>query len=563
MTSAARRVVRTGTATRPPLTLRGRWEFELAATLTGVVIVERTGGDIYGGIDALNPIGISDLGLALSVLNDRVTGTAYVRGKALGRLDAVIDAYVDTSGGVQIARNRPFRIDIDAVLPDLSWMGPLIGDSVQVEGSGSIKTAISGTPADPTAAGQIRASGLRVAYVEQGLRLENGTLDANLEDGVLVVNELVFTGAPRIAPDDKRAAEAVSFETPGRLRTVARIALRTLTGSVGIQAERLPVLQRRDRWMVVSGEGGITLAPRRADLYAKLQVDGAFIDFSRLHGARSLPSDVVVVRAEQEPKADATEVDITLDIHGNLGRRFYIRGAGLEARLAGELDISGKPGLLLAEGNVRTVGGTYQGYGQRLQIERGILTFQGPIENPSLNVLATRTGLPVEVGVSVGGTAARPIVRLYSDPSMSDPEKLNWLVLGRPPGGSGDGGDSRALLSAAAGALLAGQGDSATGLVRSFGIDEISLRPGQDSSSILPREVVAGTLRSATGTNAMGDFVAVGKRLNDDLYLTFEQAISGTATYVALNYQISRRLSLIWRAGTTTALDLVYSIAFD
>ena len=451
-------MVRTGTATRPPLTLRGRWEFELAATLTGVVIVERTGGDIYGGIDALNPIGINELGLALSVLNDRVTGTAYVRGKALGRLDAVIDAYVDTSGGVQIARNRPFRVDIDAVLPDLSWMGPLIGDSVQVEGSGSIKTAISGTPADPTADGQIRASGLRVAYVEQGLRLENGTLDANLEEGVLVVNELVFTGAPRIAPDDKRAAEGVSSETPGRLRTVARIALRTLTGSVGIQAERLPVLQRRDRWMVVSGEGGITLAPRRADLYAKLQVDGAFIDFSRLHGARSLPSDVVVVRAEQEPKADATEVDITLDIHGNLGRRFYIRGAGLEARLAGELDITGKPGLLLAEGNVRTVGGIYQGYGQRLQIERGILTFQGPIENPSLNVLATRTGLPVEVGVSVGGTAARPIVRLYSDPSMSDPEKLNWLVLGRPPGGSGDGGDSRALLSAAAGALLAGPG---------------------------------------------------------------------------------------------------------
>ena len=157
--SAARRVVRTGTATRPPLTLRGRWELELAATLTGVVIVERTGGDIYGGIDALNPIGISDLGLALSVLNDRVTGTAYVRGKALGRLDAVIDAYVDTSGGVQIARNRPFRIDIDAVLPDLSWMGPLIGDSVQVEGSGSIKTAISGTPADPTADGQSAPAG--------------------------------------------------------------------------------------------------------------------------------------------------------------------------------------------------------------------------------------------------------------------------------------------------------------------------------------------------------------------------------------------------------------------
>ena len=562
--SAARRVVRSGSAERPPLALRGRWQLELAGTLTGVAVVERTGGDIYGGIDALNPIGISDLGLALSVLNNRVTGTAYVRGKALGRLDAVLDAYVDTSSGVQVARNRPFRIDVDAVLPDLSWLGPLIGDSVQVEGAGSVKTAISGTPAEPTASGPIRATGLRVAYVEQGLRLEDGTLDANLEDGVLVVNELVFIGTPRIAPDDKRAAESVNFEKPGRLRAVARIALRTLTGSVGIQADRLPVLQRRDRWMVVSGEGGITLAPERADLYAKLQVDGAYIDFSRLRGARTLPNDVVIVRAQQSGKADATAVDVTLDVHGNLGDRFYIRGAGLEARLDGALDITGRPGQLLAEGNVRTRGGTYQGYGQRLQIQRGILTFQGPVENPALNVLAVRTGLPVDVGVSIGGTAARPLVRLYSDPSMTDVEKLNWLVLGRPPGASGDGGQERALLSAAASALFVGQGDGASAtLMQSLGIDEISLRPGQDSASILPRETVAGTLRSATGTTAASDFVAIGKRLNDDLYLTFEQAVSGAATYVALNYEISRRLSLIVRSGTATALDLVYSIAFD
>ena len=165
---------------------------------------------------------------------------------------------------------------------------------------------------------------------------------------------------------------------------------------------------------------------------------------------------MVVVRAEQPSKAD-TAVDVTLDIRGNLGYRFYIRGAGLEARLDGALDISGRPGQLLAEGNVRTRGGTYQGYGQRLQIQRGILTFQGPIENPALNVLAVRTGLPVDVGVSIGGTAARPIVRLYSDPSMTDVEKLNWLVLGRPPGAAGDGGQERALLSAAASALFAGQ----------------------------------------------------------------------------------------------------------
>ena len=175
-----------------------------------------------------------------------------------------------------------------------------------------------------------------------------------------------------------------------------------------------------------------------------------------------------------------------------------------------------------------------------------------------------RTGLPVEVGVSIGGTAARPIVRLYSDPSMprSLKSSIGWCSAGhRVQQATADRSARFCRLRQAR--CLRARETARLDVMRSFGIDEISLRPGQDSSSILPREVVAGTLRSATGTNATGDFVAVGKRLNDDLYLTFEQAISGTATYVALNYQISRRLSLIWRAGTTTALDLVYSIAFD
>ena len=58
---------------------------------------------------------------------------------------------------------------------------------------------------------------------------------------------------------------------------------------------------------------------------------------------------------------------------------------------------------------------------------------------------------------------------------MSDTEKLNWLVLGRPPGAS-DGND-RAMLSAAASALFAGQADSAsTSIMRTFGIDQIALQ---------------------------------------------------------------------------------------
>jgi translocation and assembly module TamB len=222
--------------------------------------------------------------------------------------------------------------------------------------------------------------------------------------------------------------------------------------------------------------------------------------------------------------------------------------------------VTGRPTQLRAIGSVRTVDGVYNGYGQRLQIERGIVTFQGQVDNPALNVLAVRGGLPVEVGVAIGGTAQRPLVRLHSDPAMSDTEKLNWLVLGRPPGAS-DGQD-RALLSAAASALFAGQDDK-TNIMRSLGIDQISVRAGQDGTSLLPRETVAGRLRSSGSAGTVSEFVAIGKRINEDLLLSFEQAITGAEYFVALNYRLTNRLSVIARAGSTNALDLVYSFAFD
>lgn len=565
---APRRVVRSGSGDRVPLTLAGRWSLEHDTAINGIAVIERTGGDIYSGIDALNPIGVSDVGAALNVLDNRVTGNVYVRGRALGKIDAEVDAYLDpaAAGGRLLAQQRPFRVVVDANLPDLSWIGPLIGDNIQFGGRGAINAIIGGTPSEPTSTGTLRGDDLRLSWVDQAVRLDNGRLDAALEDGVLVINEWVFAGTPRIAPGDRRALEGLDSGRPFEVRAVGRVALSTLTGSIGVEATQLPVLQREDRWMVVSGKGGITLTPERTELYATMRVDGAFVDFDRQRAGRALPGDVVVRRSSDQRKAAArAPIDVRVALQGELGDRFYIEGAGLEARLAGSIAISGRPAQLRAEGSVRTVDGVFAGYGQRLQIERGIVTFNGPVDNPALNVLAVRSGLPVEVGVAIAGTAQRPLIRLHSNPTMSETEKLNWLVLGRPPGAS-DGND-RALLSAAASALFAGQADSASaGLLRNLGIDQITLQPGQSSSSLLPRETVAGRLRSggvSTSSSTAADFLAVGKRINDDLYLSFEQALTGAEYFVALNYRLTRHLSLIARAGSTNALDLVYSIAFD
>src|SRR5690606_979869 len=106
-------------------------------------------------------------------------------------------------------------------------------------------------------------------------------------------------------------------------------------------------------------------------------------------------------------------------------------------------------------GEVRTASGSYQAYGQRLDIEAGVLRFTGPYDNPSLDVLAIRPYTTQRVGVQVRGTARAPQVRLYSEPDLPDSEKLAWLVLGRPATG---GGAEAAVLQQAAMALLSGSG---------------------------------------------------------------------------------------------------------
>lgn len=118
------------------------------------------------------------------------------------------------------------------------------------------------------------------------------------------------------------------------------------------------------------------------------------------------------------------------------------------------------------------------------------------------------------------------------------------------------------MLATAASALLGRQTDAATTtLLRSLGVDEITVRGSQGVNSLLPRESVAGSLRGSMDVGT--EVVAVSKRINESLQLSFEQALSGAEYALALSYQLSRSLSLVARAGTTNAITLVYTIAFD
>jgi len=169
----------------------------------------------------------------------------------------------------------------------------------------------------------------------------------------------------------------------------------------------------------------------------------------------------------------------------------------------------------------------------------------------------------VVVGVTITRTVANPLIRLYADPPMSEQETLSWLVLGRPA--DSDRLDNPALARAAL-ALLAGNEEGLPSqLVRQLGIDELTIRSGTVGSpgSLLPQRTVAGTLRADTGVGAAREIVVVGKRINESITVTYEQALAGAANALLIAYRLSDRLSLVAQAGSNNGLNLVYSVAFD
>lgn len=199
----------------------------------------------------------------------------------------------------------------------------------------------------------------------------------------------------------------------------------------------------------------------------------------------------------------------------------------------------------------------------KLDIERGILSFNGLLDNPGLDVRAMRKGLAVEPGVQISGTAQKPSVKLVSDPELPDAEKLAWLVLGHGPEQMG-AGDATLLFSAAGGLLGNDSGKLVQQLKNTFGFDEFGLRQGNigDSGGRQPSSRVAGGSSVDTAGSTGQQILSVGKRLSSNALLSYEQTLGRAESIVKLTVNLTRQVAIIGRAGSDNALDVFYTLTF-
>lgn len=532
-------IKRAGLSERFPtdLVVGGAWNVHSDPAWRGTLSVARERGDVYVDDPAAEgaskrSLGLTTLTLAATLDGRRLSGTAEMRAQLSGNALADFELRAPDNARHPFTAAAPVRATIRAHLPSLAAVQPWIGTGARVQGQMIADVAVAGTLGSPALSGQLVGYGLRIDMPQHGVSYKDGQLRIASGPEGLDLEELSFTAG------DGR------FVASGRIALPGERGAPRASSQIRWRAENFRALNRPDRRIVVDGEGTLAMQDKRLVLRGKLSADEGNIEY-RSAADTTLADDIVVVgrapAARSRGDALLADVPLDLDLEIALGRDLRFAGEGLEARLAGRVHLTSKGGgPIHGQGTIRTVRGTYNAFGQRLAIERGRILFDGPIANPSLDIVALRKNLPVEAGVEIVGTVRAPLVRLTSNPPVPDNEKLAWLLTGGPPG-SGSARESAAV-SAAAAALLGRNGKPITQrLAQSIGLDDIS---------VAQRDAVVGA------EAVSGQVVTLGKRISERFHVAYEQGVTLASNVLRIEYVLSRFLTVSAFAGTHSGVAL-------
>jgi len=272
---------------------------------------------------------------------------------------------------------------------------------------------------------------------------------------------------------------------------------------------------------------------------------------------------VVIVDRKELSKTNPV-FPLDAEVRVLLGDKVYVKAEGIDAQLAGNFTLQTKASKpLVANGEIQVAKGNYSIYGQRLDITRGRLLFSGPIDNPSLDILALRKVKgatrweeqmkEVQAGVVVTGKIQSPLIRLYSQPTMPDRDILSYIVLGQPVSQGGEKDQAATLVNAAKALFSAGESVlSENQLSSQLGLDKLDIRTTTPAST--------GTTTSSTVSRSL---VTVGRYLDPRVYVGVGGSPFTKAYQIIFRYGLTKKVEVETKAGTESGMNFYYKIEFE
>lgn len=200
-----------------------------------------------------------------------------------------------------------------------------------------------------------------------------------------------------------------------------------------LAARGAQLLNRSDMAASVTGPLRIVSDGIGGTIAGRVAIDSARWQLGRAAAVEQLPqirTREINRRADiAPPRQRAQPWRFLIDAAG--GNRVEVRGLGLDSEWGADIRIRGTTAAPAIQGRADLVRGGYEFAGQRFELKRGRISFDGLAPpNPRLDIMAEAAVTGLTARVSVQGTSLKPEITFTSTPAMPEEELLSRLLFG-------------------------------------------------------------------------------------------------------------------------------------
>ncbi|WP_394752841.1 translocation/assembly module TamB domain-containing protein [Crenothrix sp.] len=489
--------------------LSGNFRLSMPANTTISLLSPQANHKIVLGVSSLS--GVINGESVNANLDIALTGADYVRAKLQMN-----------TGNTQALSGQA-----TASIRDLSFIEPFAPQLSNVKGLLSADMTLKGTTKQPLANGNISFSNGAANVDELGLNIH----DVNLQATTSFYNSQQI----QLHGSAKSGEGLVTLDgTVGLQPDLQYPVALTLTGK-NFEVAKIPEAQ-----IAVSPNLKIALTQQQRNITGQIEVPKALLKIQTLpENAVKVSADEIIIGEEKPQSTKLPAPDMNANIDVKLGEQVSFTGQGLQTNLVGNLQIIKTGDKMAMQGNVDMKKASYKRFGQQLTVRKGRLLFNGPVDNPWLDVEAIRESKDKKITalLTLSGQLKNPQALVSSEPALPETEALAYLVTGGPLNQVSKS-DSNVLASAA----LSYAGGKAGWIADKLGINNFQVEEGNTLQDTL---------------------LAMGQYLTPDFYIGTKVGLFNKQASLVVKRKLTNTINVETQTGTSQRIKLNYEFDGD
>ena len=389
--------------------------------------------------------------------------------------------------------------------------------------AGTLASALqlSGTASSPHFAGTVQLLQGELDFYQTNLALRGLQFEAQLDN-----DQVQYTA-------QANAGEGVLHATGNLNWRDAK-----LFGNLQLKGERLLVADLPEYRVLASPDLNFDINDKQVSVKGEVLIPEARLQPKEVVGAVQTSADAHF-KTDEVFDRKSSQWTISSDVSIRLGDAVNFDGLGLQGRLEGAVATRLRTGdIAVGSGELSVNGGSYEIYGQKLDIKRGRLLYDStPLGDPGLDIQAERKINDTTVGVNVRGVLRAPRLQFYSDPSMSQTQIVSYLLIGKPLDEL-QSGEATTVRSASNTLAIQGGGFLAAQLGRRIGLEQVGVETDARNQSAL----------------------VLGKFLSPRLFVSYGISLTEAINTVKLRYSLSDHWTIKTEAGSAKSADVEFKI---